>query len=163
MGCDGEVFAIAGSTKNHDDLAFNLRCLLVACVDEKGCEMTGSGVKVMTKKGRCYRYPDLAISCDERDKSNEIFHQFPKLIAKVLSGSTQAIDRGDKFQEYIQIPTLEEYVLVSTRRMQVECFRRGEGRMWLYFSYGEGDRIPISCLDTEFPIEQLYRNVQLAA
>ena len=161
--CDGEVFAMAGGTKDHDEIAFNLRRLLIDKVEDDGCRMSGSDVKVMVNAERFYRYPDLSVSCDERDRRNQTFYEFPKLIVEVLSDSTKDVDRGDKFQEYIQIPTLEEYVLVSTKRMQVECFRRGEGRMWLYFPYGEGDHIPISCLNTEFSIEQLYRNVQLAA
>lgn len=82
-------------------------------------------------------------------------------LVEVLSPSTESIDRDDKFQEYMQIPTLEEYVLISAKRMQVECFRRGEGRMWLYFPYREGDRVSSASMDIEFPIEQLYRNVRL--
>lgn len=158
--CDGEVFAMAGGTKNYDEIAFNLRRLLIDNVENDGCRMSGSDVKVMVNAGRFYRYPDLSVSCDERDKRNETFYEFPKLIVEVLSDSTQDVDRGDKFQEYIQIPTLEEYLLISTKRMQVECFSRGEGRMWLYFPYKEGDHIKISCTNTEFSIEQLYRNVQ---
>jgi len=159
--CDGEVFAMAGGTKNHDKIAFNLRQELEDQVDGQGCDMTGSDVKVMVNDGQFYRYPDLAVSCDERDKKHETFYEFPKLIVEVLSTSTEGVDRDDKFQEYIQIPTLEEYVLVSTKRMQVECFRRGEGRMWLYFVYKEGEAVEIASMGIEFPIGQLYKNVQL--
>ncbi|MEL6940256.1 MAG: Uma2 family endonuclease [Cyanobacteria bacterium J06598_1] len=160
--CDGQVFAMAGGTKDHDKLAYNFRRALENRVDEQGCEMTGSDVKVMVNDGRFYRYPDLAVSCDERDRQHETFYEFPRLIVEVLSSSTEKIDRGDKFQDYIQIPTLEEYVLVSTKRMQIECFRRGEGRMWLYFAYREGETVEIASMGVEFPIEQLYKNVQLS-
>ncbi|MGD1898038.1 MAG: Uma2 family endonuclease [Phormidesmis sp.] len=161
--CNGEVFAMAGGTKDHDKLAFNLRKALDARVEEQGCDMTGSDVKVMVNEGMFYRYPDLAVSCDERDRTHETFYKFPKLIVEVLSSSTEGVDRGDKFQEYIQIPTLEEYVLVSSKQMQVECFRRGEGRMWLYFAYKANETVEIASMGIKFPIEQLYRNVQLAA
>ena len=159
--CKGEVFAMAGGTKNHDKLAFNLRKALDDRVAEDGCDMTGSDVKVMVREGKFYRYPDLAVSCDQRDQTNDTFYQFPKLIVEVLSERTETVDRGDKFQEYIQIPTLEEYVLISTKRIQVECFRRGEGRMWLYFPYREGETIEIASMGVQFPIEKLYRNVRL--
>jgi len=161
--CDGEVFAMAGGTKNHDKLAFNLRKILDDRVAEDGCDMTGSDVKVMVKEGLFFRYPDLVVSCDERDQKNDTFYQFPKLIVEVLSASTETVDRGDKFQEYIQIPTLEEYVLISAKRMQVECFRRGEGRMWLYFPYREGETVEIASMGVELAMAQLYRNVQLDA
>ncbi|MEL7142774.1 MAG: Uma2 family endonuclease [Cyanobacteria bacterium J06573_11] len=161
--CDGEVLAMAGGTKDHDKLAFNLRRMLADRVDERGCDMTGSDVKVLVNSGRFYRYPDLAISCEEQDRKHETFYEFPSLVVEVLSDSTEKVDRGDKFQEYIQIPTLEEYVLVSTNRMQVECFRRGEGRMWLYSSYKKGEIVDIASMGIEFPIEQLYKNVRLEA
>lgn len=159
--CDGDVFAMAGGTKDHDELAFNLRRALIDRVEKHGCNMSGSDVKVLVQKGLSYRYPDLSVSCDDRDDANETFYEFPKLIVEVLSPSTSTIDREDKFQEYIQIPTLEEYVLITAQRMQVECYRRGEGRMWLYSPYTEGDTVLIESMGVEIPIEQLYRNVRL--
>lgn len=113
--CNGEVFAMAGGTKNHDKFAFNLRKALDDSVEAKGCDMSGSDVKVLTENGNSYRYPDLSVSCDERNKGNDSFYEFPKLMVEVLSSSTEDIDRTEKFQEYTQIPTLEEYVLISAK------------------------------------------------
>lgn len=159
--CYGEVFAMAGGTKNHDKIAFNLRKALDDSVEAKGCDMSGSDVKVLTENGNSYRYPDLSVSCDERDQGNDSFYEFPRLIVEVLSPGTEAADRGEKFQEYIQIPTLEEYVLISTKRTQVECFRRGEGQMWRYLPYDIEEMVTIASLNIELPMEQLYRNVRL--
>lgn len=159
--CNGEVFAMTGGTKGHNRLALNLSNALLDKVDAEGCEINTSDVKVQVNENHAYRYPDLIVSCDERDKTEPSFYRHPKLIVEVLSPSTESIDRDDKFQECIQIPTLEEYVLISAKRMQVECFRKGEGRMWLYFPYREGDRVSIASMDIELPIEQLYRNVRL--
>lgn len=163
--CNGEVFAMAGGTKNHDKIAFNLRRMLSDVVEASGCDITGSDVKLLVNElvneGMSYRYPDLVVSCDERDKGEAAFYRFPKLLVEVLSPGTTVVDREDKFQEYIQIPTLEEYVLVDAKRMQVECFRRGEGRMWLYFPYKAGEIVAIASIGVEFPIEQLYKNVRL--
>lgn len=161
--CDGEVFAMAGGTKDHDDLAFNLRLTLIAQVRKQGCRMSGSDVKVMVKQGRLYRYPDLSISCDERDKTNSTFYEFPQLIVEVLSPGTEVVDRNQKFQEYMEIPTLQEYVLVSAEQIQVECFSRGEGRMWLYFPYKSGEIVRIESVGLDLPIEQIYQNVRLDA
>ncbi|MEO0807254.1 MAG: Uma2 family endonuclease [Cyanobacteria bacterium J06643_4] len=161
--CDGQVFAMTGSTKGHNRLALNLYSLLVEQVDAAGCEISVSDVKVELGKGLSYRYPDLIVSCSEQDKKDLKRYRFPKLIVEVLSPSTTTVDREDKFQEYIQLPSLEAYVLISSQRMQVECFRRGEGRMWLYFPYREGDQVPIASLGIEFPIAQLYKNIRLNA
>lgn len=159
--CSGEVFAMTGGTKGHNRSALNLYSALVDRVDASGCEINTSDVKVKIGEGYAYRYPDLVVSCDERDQDEVAFYRFPKLIVEVLSPTTETVDRDDKFQEYIQIPTLQEYVLISTRRMQVECFRRGEGRMWLYFPYKAGETILIKSIGVELPIEQLYKNVRL--
>lgn len=159
--CDGQVIAMAGGTKTHDKLAFNLRRALSDRVEAQGCDMTGSDVKVLVRKGVSYRYPDLAVSCDERDQSNETFYEFPTLIVEVLSPGTEAIDRIDKFKEYIQIPTLQEYVLISAEEIRVECYRRGEGRLWLYFQYYVGEAIILESIGVEVPIELIYRGVQL--
>jgi len=159
--CDAQVIAMAGGTKNHDKLAFNLRRALSDRVEAQGCDMTGSDVKVLVKKGVSYRYPDLAVSCDERDQSNETFYEFPTLIVEVLSPGTEAIDRIDKFKEYIQIPTLQEYVLISAEEIKVECYRRGEGRLWLYSQYYVREPIMLESIGIEVPIELIYRGIQL--
>ncbi|MEL6489576.1 MAG: Uma2 family endonuclease [Cyanobacteria bacterium J06621_3] len=161
--CDGEVFAMSGGTVGHDALAFNFRQLLVDRVEKEGCHMSGSDVKVMVQDGLFFRYPDVSVSCDDEVRSDTTYYQSPKLIVEVLSNSTEKVDRDDKFHEYIQIPTLEEYVLVSTKQMRVECFRRGEGRMWLYFAYQAGEIVEIASMDVEFPIEKLYKNVVFTA
>lgn len=159
----GEVFAMTGGTKGHNKLALNLYGALEEQVESDGCEMNTSDVKVMVSELGAYRYPDLVVSCDERDQQNPDFYTYPKLIVEVLSPGTEAVDRNKKFQEYIQIPTLEEYVLINTDQMQVECFRRGEGRIWLYYPYKAEDTVEIQSMGVEFEIEQLYRNVRLEA
>lgn len=159
--CNGQVFAMTGGTKGHNRAALNLYGALVDRVDAEGCEINVSDVKVEPGEGLSYRYPDLIVSCDERDKQEAAFYRFPKLIVEVLSPGTETVDREDKFQEYIQVPTLEEYVLISSQRMQVECYRRGEGRVWLYFPCKAGESVSIASMDVEFSIEQLYKNVRL--
>ncbi len=159
--CNGDVFAMAGGTKNHDEIAFNLRSALVSQVREQGCNMSGLDVKVLVRKGLSYRYPDLSISCDARDQANDTFYEFPTLIAEVLSPVTESVDRIDKFKEYIQISTLQDYLLVSAEQIRVECYRRGEGRMWLYFQYEAGDTITLDSIGAELPIEQIYEGIQL--
>lgn len=152
---------MSGGTKSHNRLALNLYSALVDRVDADGCEISVSDVKVELGKGFSYRYLDLIVSCDERDEGKALFYRFPKLIVEVLSPSTKTVDREDKMQEYIQIPTIEEYVLISAQQIQVECFRRGEGRMWLCSPYKAGEVVCIESGGVEFPIEQIYRNVRL--
>jgi Uma2 family endonuclease len=79
-----------------------------------------------------------------------------------LSPATESVDRGDKLQEYRTLPSLQEYVLVSSTQMAVEVYRRGEGRMWLYYPYQGGDTIRLESLGMDCAVEQIYEDVSLA-
>ena len=78
---------------------------------------------------------------------------------EVLSPSTEALDRGDKFAEYRGLPTLQEYVLINAEKVGVECFRRREGDLWLYQAYGEGDDITLESIGFTGAIALLYDDV----
>ncbi|MEL7051927.1 MAG: Uma2 family endonuclease, partial [Cyanobacteria bacterium J06588_5] len=106
-----------------------------------------------------YRYPDLVVTCDKRDKTALDASSHPKLIIEVLSASTEALDRGNKFKEYRSLPTLEEYVLISASQVEVEIYRRGEGRLWLYTAYQARDLVTLESVNFEFPIALLYEDI----
>lgn len=158
---DGQVFAMTGGTLPHNDIAINLLAALRPHVRGKDCRINISDAKVNVSASR-YRYPDLVVSCDERDKTAVDAIRHPKLIVEVLSSGTEALDRGDKLKEYRTIPTLEEYVLISATQVSVEIYRRGEGRLWLYTDYQAGDMVTLESVDFELPIERLYEETGLA-
>jgi Uma2 family endonuclease len=158
---NGEVFAMTSGTIPHNDLALNLYTALRPHLRPRGCRINVSDVKVQVSPNSPYYYPDVIVSCDPRDINARKFIQYPKLIVEVLSPSTEAKDRGEKFIYYQTMPTLQEYVLIDPEQIAVECYRRGEGRMWLYFPYTAGDTIALSSLEFECPIELLYENVTL--
>jgi len=157
---NGTVYAMTGGTVPHNDIAINLLTALRPHVRAQGCRINIADVKVQVTPS-VYRYPDLVVSCDDRDQTAVKAIQFPKLIVEVLSASTEARDRGEKFKEYRTIPSLEEYVLISSTQVNVEIYRRGEGRLWLYTAYQIGDTVPLASLGLELPIAQLYEAVNL--
>ena len=75
------------------------------------------------------------VTCDVRDQEVSDYKRFPKLVIEVLSQSTEAFDRGDKFIDYQLLESLEEYVLINTRCQRVECFRRNTAGLWVLQSY----------------------------
>ncbi len=156
----GQVVAMTGGTLPHNDIAINLLTLLRPEVRVQGCRINIADAKVNVSPS-IYRYPDLVVSCDARDKAALNAIQFPTLIVEVLSPATESIDRGDKFQEYRTLPSLQEYVLVSSTQRVVEVYRRGEGRMWLYSPYQEGDTIHLESLGVACAVEQIYEDVSL--
>ena len=157
----GEVVAMTGGTVPHNDLAVNLLLILGSQVRAQGCRINIADVKVPIPSTGDYFYPDLVVSCDERDRTAIKLIQFPKLIVEVLSPGTEAKDRGMKFKQYCTLPSLQEYVLIDYETISVDCYRRGEGRMWLYSSYGVGDVVTLASVNCEVTIAQIYENVQV--
>ncbi|WP_377474235.1 MAG: Uma2 family endonuclease [Microcoleus anatoxicus] len=157
----GLVYAMAGGSDDHDELSLNLIELLRHKVRDLGCSVRSGNVKVNYRDAFFY-YPDAFVTCDPRDKSDRYVKRYPKLIAEVLSPSTEKFDRGDKFEDYQQLESLEEYVLISQDEMRVECRRRvkdGAGERWETVVYGAGDLVMLQSIDLEVAIAELYRGV----
>lgn len=156
---NGEVFAMTGGTIPHNDIALNLYTALRPHLRSRGCRINVSDVKVQVTPQSPYYYPDVIVSCDPQDLNARKFIEKPKLIAEVLSPGTNAKDRGEKFNYYLKIPSLQEYLLIDSETISVERYSRGEGRMWLYYPYVAGDIINLSSVGLEFPIELVYEGV----
>lgn len=159
---DGEIFAMTGGTLPHNDIALNFYAALRPRLRAHNCRGNVVDAKVQVT-ATLYRYPDVITSCDERDLTALKAIRFPNLIAEVLSPGTEALDRGKKFEEYRTLPSLQAYVLVSSGTMQVEVYRRGEGRLWLYSPYGAGDVVEFDFLNLNCLVEQLYEGVNLGS
>ena len=157
---DGEVVAMSGQSRNHNRVSGNFFKLL----DDRlnlPYEIYIIAVKVQVERARKYFYPDVVVTCDDRDNDPQLV-QFPALIIEVLSPSTEALDRGAKFGKYRQFSTLQEYVLVQVEQPGVEMFRRNEQGLWVLSEYGLGDTLRLESVDVEIAIDQLYRQVQFS-
>jgi Uma2 family endonuclease len=158
----GEVLAMTGGTIPHNDIAINLLTILLPQIRAEGCRLNMADVKLQIDTSGLYYYPDLIVSCDPRDLNARKFIQFPKLIVEVLSPGTADKDRGDKFRDYQSIPTLQEYLLIDSEKISAECYRRGEGRMWLYYPYTARDAIDLESVGISVSIEQLYIGIDFS-
>lgn len=156
---DGEVVMMSGATRNHNRISANFFKLLDDALADRTCEVYIVDVKVQVEPGQKYFYPDVVVTCDERDDDPQLV-QFPCLIIEVLSPSTEAADRGKKFAKYRQSPTLQEYVLVQIAQPGVEVFRRNEQGKWVLSEYNLGDILRLESVDVEIAVTHLYRQVQ---
>jgi Uma2 family endonuclease len=156
---DGEVFAMTGGTKPHNRIAFNLATALDGFLEEKGCDVYIADVKVQLSPSGPYHYPDVVVTCDARDKESIDLVQYPSLIVEVLSPSTEAFDRGKKFTRYRQLSSLQEYVLIESDDIGVECFRRNAEGLWVLQGYSVGDIVSLESIGFSIPVEKLYRQV----
>ncbi|MFP4008428.1 MAG: Uma2 family endonuclease [Spirulinaceae cyanobacterium] len=156
---DGEIIAMTGGTLPHNKIALNFYTALRPHLKAKGCEAYVSDVQVKDVRNQRYFYPDLVITCHEADLNARNFIEYPRVIVEVLSPSTAAYDRGQKFSYYRQLSSLTEYVLIDSEAQRVEVYRRAEGKMWAYFPYERGDTITLDSIEFECDIANLYEGV----
>ncbi len=161
----GEIFAMAGGTPAHSALATNVTVALGRQLEGKPCRPYNSDLRVRVPATGLGTYPDVIVVCgqlevDPEDKNTAIN---PTVIVEVLSDSTEAYDRTEKFESYRQLASLREYVLVSHRERLIEVFRRGEDDLW---SRTEARTQAIARLESvgcELEADRIYAGVELHA
>jgi Uma2 family endonuclease len=126
----------------------------------KNCRVLGSDAKVGISPSGEFFYPDLLVTCDDRDRKSAKAVFYPKLIIEVLSPSTEAYNRGGKFARYRQLSSLSEYVLVGSESIGVEAFRLNDRGKWELTPYGEGDLVQFASIDFECAIAAIYEDVE---
>ncbi|BAY99122.1 hypothetical protein NIES37_31010 [Tolypothrix tenuis PCC 7101] len=157
---DGYIYARAGALDSHVTIAGNLFALVRNHVRGSGCRIYIADMKARIESLNRYYYPDVMVTGDERDRETPAYKKFPCLIVEVLSNSTEAFDRGDKFADYQTLESLQEYVLINTKRQRVECFRRNEQGLWVLQSYTAADKsFELQSIKFEGTMADLYEDV----
>jgi Uma2 family endonuclease len=156
----GQVFAMTGVRKSHAHITSNLTALIHHHLDNTPCAVFGSDMKVRIEASNCFYYPDLAVSCSQRDlETNDVFLTEPLLILEILSKSTRRFDQGAKFLDYQQLASLREYVLISQERRQVDCFRLQANGEWLLERYESDMPIRLVSIGLTLTMAQIYQRV----
>lgn len=157
---DGKILAMAGAAPDHVGIVSDLTYLIRSQLRGNQCRVYAADLRVrVTPEGR-YSYPDLVVVCGtpvfDDTKPQALIN--PTLIIEVLSDSTAAYDRGDKFHDYRQVPTLTDYVLVAQDRAYIEHYQRqGESEPWLYqAAEGLDATLLISGLNLSLPLVDVY-------
>ncbi len=156
---DGYVYAMSGGTINHGRISIKITGMLDSHLDSSACITGNSDVRINILETTDYSYPDASVTCDERDKSGKQYISYPCLIVEVLSDSTEAYDRSEKFYRYRRNPILQEYVLVSAKSISIDLFRKNDNGEWVFTQYRFGDTVELRSIDLTFPIEQVYRGI----
>ncbi|MCC3409189.1 MAG: Uma2 family endonuclease [Microcoleus sp. PH2017_10_PVI_O_A] len=156
---DGRVYAMTGGTKNHSRIAINFLSLIRSHLRGGRCTVFNSDLKVNILNTTNYTYPDISVTCDDRDREHPLYITYPCLIVEVLSDSTEAYDRGKKFEKYRRNPNLVDYVLVSSDEMAIDIYHKNDAGEWVILSYREGDRVEFQSINLSLPIEQLYEEI----
>ena len=152
----GNIYAMTGTSDIHNIITGNIYLALRNHLKGSPCRVFMADVKAKLDQSDAYYYPDVMVSCEK--SSNPYFREQPSLIVEVLSPTTAKFDAGDKRRDYQSLPSLQEYVLVSTDCMDVRVWRRNESG-WAATIYTDGMMIPLSSVGLEIPIEQVYEEV----
>jgi len=160
----GEIISMAGGSENHSLITTNVIGELRNRIKGMPCRVYDSNLRVRIARKVRYCYPDVFVICnqtqfDEDDRSRTTITN-PRVVIEVLSPSTEYADRGEKFSRYIQIESLEEYILVSQHKPRMETFlRQGDGT-WS-FAYFDGSAIiaRVRSLGVDLPLADIYAGV----
>lgn len=155
----GEIYAMAGASDAHNIIAGNLLALLRNHVRGTGCRVYMAEMKVRIEQANIFYYPDVMVTCDERDRNPDDFKRYPCLIIEVLSPTTQAFDRSDKFADYRTLETLQEYVLINQEKVSVDSFRRNSEGRWVLYPYRKDEEVELASVNFSCRIAALYEDV----
>ena len=160
---NGDVRAMAGASITHEEICGNILSLLKVQLSGRPCRVFGSNLKVRIDKANAFRYPDVSGLCGpilHHDREQDSYCN-PAMIVEVLSPSTEAYDRGEKFTLYRLLDSLFEYILVSQDRVQVEVFLRGNDRSWASTIFNElSDSFTLQTLGCPLTLADIYEKVE---
>ena len=160
----GEMFARQPCSLNHNLIAANLLCEVAEQLRHRECDVLGSDMRVRSATG-LYTYPDVVVFCGKPqllDGHNDTLLN-PTLLVEVLSPSTEAYDRGRKFNHYRSIESLKEYFLVASDRIAADLYTRQPDDRWLLSSAGSlDDSLDLSSVGCRLNLRELYEKVDFS-
>ena len=162
---EGEVFAMVGESIAHNIIAQNFVLALRPALRGKNCQVIMETVQLAVEANRHYTDPDpdIVVSCDQQDRQGSRRRHHPVLIVEVLSPSTEAYDRGLKFNQYKKLPSLRHYLLVSQKTWLVEWYQLSEHGVWGHTALAEAaDAVIIPELNLTLALEQIYEEAGVA-
>lgn len=167
---DGEVVAMAGGSYDHTTISGNAFAEITIALREKKnptdtpCIAANENRKIYIQASNKFLYPDAVVVCGKpmRPENEPSAVSNPTLIVEVLSKSTEAYDRGDKFRYYRQLESFREYLLIHQDKVAVEVWQRQENTdLWRIVHYDElTQEIALSSVQVSISLEALYANVE---
>jgi Uma2 family endonuclease len=153
---DGRMIAMAGESRQHYTIARNITRALEDSSSDRRCEIIMEAIKVRVQEQR-YRYPDVVVSCDPG--TDRYFLENPCFLVEVLSESTADTDHDKKLEEYMQLQSVQRYLIVSQRRVIV--YKRATDG-WRVEILSESGEVEVPCLETTLSLDQIYAGLQFS-
>jgi Uma2 family endonuclease len=159
---NGEMFAMAGATEEHVLIVVNVAGELRAQLRGRPCRTYSTDMRVKVSETGLYAYPDVVVVCGEPQFEDEHRDTLlnPTAIVEVLSPSTEAYDRGEKFAHYQGLGSLREYVLIAQDRYRVEQYVWQQEGQWLYSEVrGPGEAVHLPAIGCDLALSEVYDKV----
>ncbi len=156
---DGEIFAMAGAEDRHVTVSGNLYVALHQHLRGSPCRTYMSDMRLYVEKADAYFYPDILVTCSEKDLTSSKVKTEPLFIAEVLSPSTAAYDRGLKFEYYRTIETLQEYLIIDPSRRHTDCYRKGLDGLWVLHPFGVDETVTLRSVELAVAFADLFAKV----
>ncbi len=158
---NGILYEMAGESKKANKLNRRITRLLEDQIDGRVFDIFTHEVKLAVNLEKIYRYPDIVVA-PTVDDEDDYFVTQPLLVVEVLSPGTESVDRGDKLAEYLSLPSLQSYWLVSKNKPFIEVYSRGSKR-WEYEFFDQfGDLVDVSALPFQVTLREVYAGISLA-
>lgn len=158
---NGEILAMSGASNAHNLITLDIGTELNIQLRERECLVYTNDMRVRTSPMGSYFYPDVVVVCGKPQFEDNVFDTLlnPILVIEVLSPSTEAFDKGEKFRHYQELTSLQEYVLVSQDRVRVEQYRLAKTQ-WVQTEFrGHADVLSLASIGCELPLKDIYRRV----
>jgi len=161
----GELFAMAGASERHASIVANLMYMLVGQLKGRPCKAYANDLRLKVSPTGLYTYPDVLVVCGTPRFTDEQKDTLlnPVVLIEVLSESTEAYDRGKKFDHYRALTSVSDYLLVSQDQHKIEHFVRQPDNRWLFAAYTTlDDVVEIPSIACALPVRDVYDKVELA-
>lgn len=155
----GEVFAMAGAEDRHVTVALNLAMALRQHLAGTPCRTYMSDMKLHAAAAQSYFHPDVLVTCSPADHASPLVKAEPSLLIEVLSPTTAAYDRGEKFARYRGIASLREYVLVDIDTRSTDVYRKGGDGFWVLHPFEAGQAVTLDSVGLEIAADRLFAEV----
>ena len=166
----GKIIPMSGASRIHNLITGNIFGELRSLLKGSECEVYANEMRVSAPVTSSYFYPDVVVVCEEPRFEDDVFDILlnPIIVVEVLSPSTEAYDRGEKFSHYRHLASLQEYILVSQDKVLVERYRRPQkhetapitAKDWIFTAFQAlEDILPLTSIQCELPLQEIYERV----
>lgn len=155
----GEVFAMVGARRIHVTVTLNVATRLKEHLRGGPCRAFMADMKLEVQTADAIFYPDVLVTCHPDDLQADMVMHHPTALIEVLSDSTAAYDRGDKFAYYRQIDSLKEYALIDPEHQRVEVFRRMDNGDWLLAASESNQGLVLKSLDFTAGLDAVFEDI----